>query len=260
MSEYPSRTESTDPEPTSQPRLYTSLASWFHLMTAPADYAEEAAFYSNAIRSASSPSARSLLELGSGGGNNASFLKTHFRLTLVDLSPQMIAVSRSINPECEHIVGDMRSVRLGRLFDAVFIHDAVAYMLTEADLAQAIETAYIHCRPGGLALFAPDHVRETFLESTTHGGNDANTIGMRYLEWTWDPNPDDTTYLVDFAYLLRDENGKIRVVSDRHQLGLFARADWLRIIGSVGFDPRAIPFEHSEAAPGSEVFLGLKPA
>ena len=29
----------------SLPRLYTDLAGWFHLLTAPEDYAEEADFY-----------------------------------------------------------------------------------------------------------------------------------------------------------------------------------------------------------------------
>ena len=36
-------------------------------------------------------------------------------------------------------------------FDAVFVHDAVVYMTTEADLALAIKTAFVHCRPGGIA-------------------------------------------------------------------------------------------------------------
>jgi hypothetical protein len=172
----------------------------------------------------------------------------------------MLGQSQSINPECEHIAGDMRSIRLGRLFDAVFVQDAISYMLTEADLEQAIRSAHVHCRPGGVALFAPDYIRETFRSSTSHGGHDSNGRGMRYLEWTWDPDPDDSTYLVDFAYLLRDENGKLRVESDRHQLGVFPRADWLRIVGSAGFEARAIPFEHSAVGPGSELFLGLKPS
>jgi len=259
ISKRPSHSDDLHPGPVFQPRLYPGLASWFHLLSAPGDYAEEATFFRNVIRSACASPPHTLLELGSGGGNNASFLKAHFRLTLVDLSPQMIAISQSINPECEHCTGDMRSIRLRRLFDAVFIHDAISYMLTEVHLAQVIETAYVHCKPGGVALFVPDHVRETFRDSTCHGGHDSHERGLRYLEWTWDPYPDDTTYLVDFAYMLRDEKGEIRVEADRHQLGLFPHADWLRIIGSVGFEPRAIPFEHSEVDPGSHVFLGLRP-
>ena len=131
-----------------RPKLYHELASWFHLLTAPEDYAEEAEFYRKAIFTASDQTPVTLLELGSGGGNNASHLKAHFQLTLVDLSPEMLAISRQLNPEWEHLQGDMREVRLERQFDAVFIHDAVMYLTIEADLQRAIETAYIHSRPG----------------------------------------------------------------------------------------------------------------
>ena len=72
-----------------------------------------------------------VLELGSGGGNNASHLKRHFTLTLVDRSPEMLELSRGLNPELEHVEGDMRTMRLDRTFDAVFVHDALAYILTE---------------------------------------------------------------------------------------------------------------------------------
>ena len=89
---------------------------------------------------------RTLLELGSGGGNNASHLKTQFDMVLVDPSPGMLAVSRQPNPECEHLEGDMRDVRLSRRFDRVLIHDAICYMTTEADLRSAIEMAFEHCR------------------------------------------------------------------------------------------------------------------
>ena len=97
-----------------------------------------------------------VLELGSGGGNNASHLKQHFALTLVDRSEQMLGVSSGPNPECEHIEGDMRTVRLDRTFDGVFVHDALAYIVTEPDLEAVFETAFVHCRPGGSAIFVPD--------------------------------------------------------------------------------------------------------
>jgi hypothetical protein len=154
----------------------------------------------------------------------------------------------------------MRDVRLGRQFDAVFVHDAVCYMTTESDLRKAIDTAFIHCRPGGAALFAPDFVRENFRQSTDHGGHDRQTRGLRYLEWTCDPDPADTTYVVDYAYLLREADGSVHVEHDRHVEGLFSRATWLRLLSDAGFEPRAIPFEHSELEPGShEVFVARRP-
>ena len=147
---------------TNPPRLYTDLASWWPLLSAPDEYAEEAAIYERLLRDAGETPAATLLELGSGGGNNASFLKAHFTMTLVEPSAGMLAVSHALNPECAHVQGDMRDVRLGRLFDRVFVHDAVCYMTTERDLRRAMDTAFVHCRPGGGVLFCPDHVRENF--------------------------------------------------------------------------------------------------
>src|SRR5437660_1057975 len=184
------------------PRLYTDLAEWFHLITAPEEYAEEAEFYWRTIEEASGTPPLTLLELGSGGGNNAFHYKRHVRATLTDLSPEMLRLSQRINPDCEHLVGDMRTLRLGRTFDAVFAHDAISYLTSQEDLRQAMETAFVHCRPGGVALFAPDHLRETFSEGTDHGGNDNSGRGARYVEWTYDPDPSDSTYLVDYAYIL----------------------------------------------------------
>ena len=122
----------------------------------------------------------------------------------------MLAVSRQLNPECDHLVGDMRTVRLDRQFDAVFVHDAVMYMVSEEDLRNAIETAYVHCRPGGMALFVPDCVRETFSPATQHGGHDGDGRSLRYLEWTYALEEGETSYRVAFAYLIRDQDQQLR--------------------------------------------------
>lgn len=247
---------SVDPN---SPKLYNELTPWFHLLTAPEDYAEEAEFYRKTIITASVRKPVTMLELGSGGGNNASHLKNHFQLTLVDLSPEMLSISRQINPECEHIQGDMRQVRLDRQFDVVFIHDAITYLSTEEDLQLAIETAYVHCRSGGVVLLAPDHVSETFQPSTEHGGHDGLDRGIRYLDWSWDPDPDDTHYISEMVYLLKDEGGNVKIEHDRHLMGLFPRQTWLTLLTKMGFEAQSIPFDHSEFEPGTlEVFVGIK--
>ena len=170
-------------------RLYSELADWFHLLTAPEDYAEEAAEIVRLAEATVDGELRTLLELGSGGGNNASHLKARFDCTLTDVSEEMLALSRSLNPECEHIAGDMRTLRLGRTFDVVLVHDAVVYMTTEDDLRAAFATAFAHTRPGGVALFQPDCTRETLVEKTDCGGHDGDGRSLRYLEWVRDPDP-----------------------------------------------------------------------
>jgi hypothetical protein len=101
----------------------------------------------------------------------------------------------------------MRTLRIGRTFDVVFIHDAIDHMATQRDLRLALETAFLHCTPGELALVVPDYVRGTFEPSTDYGGCDGEDRALRYLEWTYDPDDADTTYTVEYAYLLR-ENGQ----------------------------------------------------
>jgi len=190
------------------------------------------------IDAATEGKAQTLLELGSGGGNNASYLKKRFACTLTDLSEEMLELSRTINPECEHVQGDMRTLRLGRTFDAVFVHDAVAYLTTERDLGAAIETAAAHTRPGGVTLIVPDAVRETFAPGTDHGGHDGpDGRSLRYLAWTYDPDPDDTTYEVDFAVILREPGWPLRVEHDHHTLGIFARDAWLDLLRKAGLEP-----------------------
>lgn len=215
-------------------RIYTDLANWFHLFTAPADYEEEAAAYAALLRGAV-PEARTLLELGSGGGNNAWHLKRHFACTLSDLSPAMLAVSRCINPELEHITGDMRALRLGRLFDAVFVHDAIDHMATEEELAQAAATAYAHTRPGGVALFVPDCTLETFAPGLEQGGHDGDDgRALRYLEWSHPPQPGAAHHEVDYALLLRD-SGDVRMVHERQVFALFPERQWREILSVAGF-------------------------
>lgn len=241
--------------------LYTDLAPWWPLMSAPADYAEEAAFYLKTLQEAATTPIRSMLELGSGGGNNASQMKAHVEtLVLVDLSPDMLEVSRAINPECAHVQGDMRTVRLGRTFDAVFVHDAISYMTTEEALRQAIETAAVHCRPGGVALFAPDHLAETFEPSTDCGGHDGpDGSGLRYLEWSWDPDPSDTACATHYTYVLRSPDGSMRVQHELMEEGVFPRATWLRLLTEAGFEPRSVVFDHSELEPGTyELFIARR--
>ena len=243
-------------------KLYSELAEWWPLLSAPEDYEEEATFYFNAMQEVADGRIQTMLELGSGGGNNASFMKQRVKaLVLVDLSEGMLAHSRRLNPECEHHVGDMRSVRLNRTFDAVFVHDAVQYMTSEPDLAAAIATAAAHCKRGGAALFAPDHVRENFQPATDCGGHDGPERAMRYLEWSWDPDPDDTTVTTDYTYTFRERDGSVRVVHDRHIEGLFPRETWLRLLRQAGFEPNIVPFDHSELEPGVyELFVCVKRA
>ncbi len=247
--------------PVVQLRLYAELAEWWPLFTTPEDYAYETAFYAQVIKKELGDKAKTALELGSGGGNSASHLKKHFQMTLVDLSENMLNVSKKLNPECEHHLGNMTDFRISREFDVVYVQDAIAYMNTEDDLRRTIETAYVHCRPGGIALLIPDFTRENFKSTIVTGGHDRDQRGLRYMEWIWDPDSSDTSYLSDMVYMVKDESGQMSCVYDRHILGLFSKDKWLELIKSLGFEVKMVPFDAQQDAAGDTfIFLCRKPA
>lgn len=215
--------------------FYGDLAPWWPLLSPVEDYEEEAGFVTEVLRERTDP-LDSILELGSGGGHCAYFMKHLAPMTLVDLSPGMLAVSSGLNPDCRHLEGDMRSLRLDETFDAVFVHDAIDYMTTEADLKAAFATAHAHLRTGGVALFLPDDLRETFEPGEGCGGADAEDgRGARLFEWSWDPDPHDTWVQTEYTFVLREASGTVHSVHESHRTGLFPRSFWLSSLAEVGF-------------------------
>jgi SAM-dependent methyltransferase len=244
--------------PNSKTLLYGEMAEWFHLITAPAEYKEEAVFYGGLLKKTGLIPVKSVLEMGSGGGNNAYHMKAHFTLTLTDLSEDMLKVSHQINPGCEHIQGDMRTLRLDRLFDAVFIQDAIDYITDEADLYKTFKTAYIHCKPGGAVLFCPDYIRETFAEGIETGGHDGGERGLRFLDWTWDPDKQGKGFTSHFVFIMRDGD-KVAYRTDEHHCGVFPKQTWLDLMAKAGFVAvKTVP--HPKADKWiTPVFTGVKP-
>ena len=59
---------------TNDPVMYGELSSWWPLISPPADYAEEVAYYAMLLREHGVIPVQRVLELGSGGGSNAFHL------------------------------------------------------------------------------------------------------------------------------------------------------------------------------------------
>ncbi len=236
-------------------RLYTELADWWPLLSPPEGQAERAALYTRVLLTQPD---HDLLELGSAAGLLATHFPSTNPVTLVDLSPQMVAISQAHNPARTHAVADLRTLRLDHQFQSVLLHDAVMYMTTEADLRAAFETAYAHLVPGGRFLVVPDVYADGFEETVLAGGGSApDGRGAQLMEWHWDPDPDDHTYQVEFSLLLRSPDGAVQSVHDQHTLGLFPRNTYARLLREVGFD--LVQPDWEDAIELGEVFLCRKP-
>jgi SAM-dependent methyltransferase len=245
-------------------RLYRDLAPWWPLLSPVGEYGADAAALERVFASGPVP-VRTVLDLGSGGGHVAAYLAERFDLTLVDRSAEMLAVSRDLNPGCEHIEGDMLTLRLRRTFDAVLIHDAVDYVITEGDLLKVVQTAFEHCRPGGIAVFAPDHCADTFRPGKGGGGtsDDAGNQAV-FRERTTDPDPADEWIECEYEFILRPAGGSEQVVRETHRLSAFRASTWMRVLRAAGFEPEPGNVAALYAGPSADdlqnLFIGRRPA
>ena len=238
-------------------RLYHDLADLWPLFSPPEEYADEAEIYLEVLRSKLGPARHTILELGVGGGHLLSHLTAKYDAVAVDLSQKMLALSHRLNPTVQHHLGDMRSIRLNTLFDAVLIHDAIDYMLTEADVAAALATARTHLNPGGILLLAPDWFRETYPgKHTMTWHQDHGDITLDVAEHLPDVAPDSTIVESTFVFTLR-EGDRVTTEHDPHTTGLFPRNTWLRLIRDAGFQVELLAVPACEGGYGGNLFVGV---
>ena len=243
-----------------QQRLYEDLAWTWPIISPPEEYREESERIKKIILQYSQIPVRTLLNLGCGGGHVDSVLKKYFKITGVDVSKNMLALAKKLNPQASYVRGDMRRIRLKKRFDAVLIHDSINYMLTQNDLRTAFRTAHVHLKPGGvLYTFVEEHdkLRRPNVHFSTH--KKGNTE-ITFIEHQYDPNPKDTTYESTFISLVR-RNRKLKIYTDRHLCGIFQLKTWSKILREIGFNVRQLGFKYSKLPRGKTIpeLVCLKP-
>jgi SAM-dependent methyltransferase len=220
---------------------YNELAWTDELLVDPADCEAEVETIVRLLRTTARPEPLTLLHLGSGGGAYDRVLKRHFAVTGVDVSPGTLALARASNPDVEYLEGDMRTLRLGREFDAVIIPDSIDYMVTRDDLDAALHTAALHLRPGGAVLVVAKPA-ETFRDNNFAYVGEREGVHITVLENNRVDPARPGCYEATLVYLVR-RAGELSIHTDRHLLGLFPRQAWDEAFVAAGLDMSAEPLE-----------------
>jgi len=95
-----------------------------------------------------------VLDLGCGGGSPVAIymVAKGFRVTGVDSSPTLISLFRARMPDQEWIVGDMRSLALGRRFEGILAWDSF-FHLRDKDQEAMFPIFAAHAAPTGILMF-----------------------------------------------------------------------------------------------------------
>lgn len=141
---------------------FADAARYYDILYRDKDYLAEAEFIYSLIGK-QTPNSQHILELGAGTGGHAQCLaELGMEVHGVELSPQMLAKARSrqqalpaaVSRKLEFSLGDARTIRLGRTFDAVIaLFHVMSYQVSNADIRATFRTATEHLRPGGVFIF-----------------------------------------------------------------------------------------------------------
>lgn len=211
---------------------YNELAWTEELLADPADDASEVRGHVELIERHASSAPATLLHLGCGAGGHDTVFKQRFAVTGVDISRGMLEKARRRHPEIAYIEDDMRTVRLGRTFDAVAIPDSIDYMSSLSELRMAIETAAVHLKPGGI-LLAVGKTLESFQDNNFAYTGRRGDLHVTLLENNHVNRYRPDTYEATLVYLIR-RKGELTVRTECHVLGLFPREAWARVFSEAG--------------------------
>lgn len=142
--------------------VFDLYAAYYDLLYRDKDYSGETDYLVKLIGEAT-PHVRSVLELGCGtGGHAMQFAERGFEVHGIDLSDSMVerarlrrvAAAEAVAARLDFQVGDVRSFRAGRTFDAVVsLFHVMSYQTANEDQAAAFATARCHLEAGGIFLF-----------------------------------------------------------------------------------------------------------
>jgi ubiquinone/menaquinone biosynthesis C-methylase UbiE len=211
---------------------YNDLAWTEDWLASPAEYEHEVMVYVDLIKRTAIEPPRTLLHLGSGAGGHDWIFKRHFTVTGVDISLGMLNKARIAHPDIEYLEGDMRTLRLDRQFDAVVIPDSIDYMASQQDLRQAIQTAVMHLKTGGVLLVAAK-TEEIFQNNNFAYTGEKDGIHVTLLENNHINPFRPNTYEATLVYLIR-QKGELTIHTDHQVLGLFSRAIWDEVFKNAG--------------------------
>lgn len=94
-------------------------------------------------------------------------MKHHFQVTGLDISPDMLALCRELNPDVPTICADMQDFTVDEAFDVIYIDDAISYINTKDDVRRVLKNCCKHLAEDGLMILTPDVFKEDFIQHET---------------------------------------------------------------------------------------------
>jgi SAM-dependent methyltransferase len=216
------------------------------------DYHAETAELRRVIEE-SCPGAKTLLDVACGTGAHLAELRQWYEVEGADLSPAMLAVARIRLPGVPLHQADMRTLDLGRSFDAVIcLFSSIGYVTKPDEMRSAVAGLAAHVAPGGVLILdgwvRPADWRESFRPEPDIASDD-ETLVVR-LAFT---RREGGITNLDMHHLVQTADG-IDYFVENHRLALTPTEDYVSAVQTAGLAARVIP----DYMPGRDRIVGLR--
>jgi len=221
-------------------RVFDKYSSYYDLLYREKDYEGEAAYIDGLIRRFH-PGAGTVLDMGCGTGRHAGYLAQRgYKIHGIDISETMLAAANKIaNGESQvFTLGDIRNVRLAKIFDAVIsLFHVMSYQTGSDDLHNAFTTACAHLNKGGVFIFDCWYGPAVLTERPAVR---VKRIADKDLEITRVAEPvmhaNKNSVNVNYHIFIRDNTtGKIDEIKENHRMRYLFKPEIDSLLRQAGF-------------------------
>ncbi len=217
------------------------------------DYPAEAAELHRIIQDAS-PAAQTLLDVACGTGAHLVEMQRWYAVEGVDLSPAMLAVARTRLPGIPLREGDVRTLDLGKTFDAVTcLFSSIGYMTDPSQLRAAIARLAAHVAPGGVLIVdgwvRPGQWRDNYRPDSPDVASDDEVTVVR-LSYS---RRDGSITALEMHHLVQTDAG-IEYFMEPHRLRLTETDECVAAVTDAGLEARVIP----DYMPNRDRIVGIR--
>lgn len=215
-------------------QLYKNFAEYYDKIYDNVDYKGESEFIKWAVDKHKICPNNHLIDVACGTGTHAKKLIDSFKITGVDISPEMLKIARKKVPNAIFIQGDMKDLNIETKFDVITcIFSAIHYNRNIKELKGTLINFYNQLNSGGILIFDLSLNNNNWIEGLVS----VDTVVEEDLKIAriCQSKLKDGIFNANFVFLVKD-HGKLDFDIDEHELGVFDVEDVTKLMNSIGFE------------------------
>ena len=200
--------------------MYTKTAEYYDLIYSSFKNYKEEAEQVRKLIGTERPSCKTILDVACGTGEHHLYLKSHFKITGIDLNETFIDIAKNKNPECDYHTADMREFDLNTKFDVIIcLFSSIGYLSSQEEVTSALHRFKSHLAPNGVIFVEPWFTPEVWRVPSLHMVT-VEREGLKICRASSSQKMGRTSR-ADMHYLIATAQG-VRYESEEHALTLFS--------------------------------------